>query len=333
MGELEASKTADELFGCFLHSKSDLDAEATLSELISKYVTPLIHEIVKYKLRVSSARQTLREADAAEVCSSVLIKVLERLHEWRLSSKEKQPCTILDYVAMATYHSCNQYWRDSNPKRNRTKNSLLYILSRSDEFAMWKKERDWICGLSSWKNKQTVADSTDVDRVSAKTIKKEKKSERLKAILLELNAPVRLNDLVNLMMRLEGIDSHDVETDALENIADSSRPSAEKKLEQQEFLKNLWSEILLLSEKQRTALLLSMRDEDGGSILPLLFSLRITTAKELVSAISMTKDQFGKFWSELPLDDLRIGSILGITRQQVINLRKCARERLARRIS
>lgn len=333
MGELEASKTADDLFVFFLHSPNDADAEATLSELISKHVTPLIHEIVKYKLRVSTARQSLREADAAEVCSSVLVKVLERLREWRLSSEKNQPRAFLDYVAMAAYHTCNQYWRDSNPMRNRTKNSLLYLFNRSDEFAMWKKERDWICGFNSWKNKQNVADSRALDQISAKSIKKENKFERLKAILLELNSPVRLNDLVTLMMRLEGVDSHETETDGLENIADTQRSSAEKKLEQQEFLKNLWSEILQLSEKQRTALLLSMRDEDGGSILPLFFSLRIATAKELVSALSMTSDQFGKFWSELPLDDLRIGSLLGITRQQVINLRKCARERLARRLS
>ena len=332
MGELEASKTADDLFLFFLHSQNETAAEATLSELISKYVTPLIQEIVKYKLRVSTARQSLREADAAEVCSNVLVKVLERLREWRTSSEKDQPRAFLDYVAMAAYHTCNQYWRDSNPVRNRTKNSLLYLFTRYDELAMWKKERDWICGFSSWKNKQNVADNKDLDQIIFKNFKKENKFDRLKGILMELNAPVRLNDLVNLMMRLEGIDSHN-ELDNLDDVADSRMLSAEKKLEQQEFLKNLWAEILQLSEKQRTALLLSMRDEDGGSILPLFFSLRIATTKELVSALSMTSDQFGKFWSELPLDDLRIGSLLGITRQQVINLRKCARERLARRIS
>lgn len=331
MGESEV-KTADELFARFLHSQNEAEAEAILSDLISKHVTPLIHEIVKYKLRVSTAKQSLREADAAEVCSSVLVKVLERLRKWRLNSENNQARAVLDYVAMAAYHTCNQYWRDSNPIRNRTKNSLLYLFNRSDELALWKKERDWICGLSSWKNKQNLADSTALDQISAKSLKKENKLERLKAIFLELNAPLRLNDLVNLMMRLEGIDSHDPESEGLENVVDSSKASAEKKLEQHQFLKNLWSEILQLSEKQKTALLLSMRDEDGGSILPLLFSLRIATAKELVSALSMSTDQFGKFWSELPLDDLRIASFLGITRQQVINLRKCARERLARRI-
>ena len=331
MGESEV-KTADELFARFLHSQNEAEAEAILSDLISKHITPLIHEIVKYKLRIGAAKHTFREVDAAEVCSTVLIKVLERLREWRLNSENNQARAVLDYVAMAAYHSCNQYWRDSNPMRNRAKNSLLYLFNRYDELAMWKIERDWICGFSSWKNKQDVTDTQALDQISAKSLKKQNKLERLKAILQEVNAPVRLNDLVNLVMRLDGIDPRDTESDELESIADSSRPSAEKKLEQHEFLKNLWLEIQKLSDKQRTALLLSMRDEDGGSILPLFFSLQITTAKELASKLSMTAEQFGKFWSELPLDDLRIGSLLGITRQQVINLRKCARERLARRI-
>jgi hypothetical protein len=34
----------------------------------------------------------------------------------------------------------------------------------------------------------------------------------------------------------------------------------------------------------------------------------------------------------LPLDDATIAGLLGLTRQQVINLRKSARERLARRL-
>ena len=46
----------------------------------------------------------------------------------------------------------------------------------------------------------------------------------------------------------------------------------------------------------------------------------------------MTVDDFAEVWKDLPWSDLRIAERLGITRQQVINLRKCARERLARRM-
>jgi hypothetical protein len=46
----------------------------------------------------------------------------------------------------------------------------------------------------------------------------------------------------------------------------------------------------------------------------------------------MTKEEFAEIWNHLPLDDNRIAEILNLTRQQVINLRKSARERLARRM-
>jgi hypothetical protein len=46
----------------------------------------------------------------------------------------------------------------------------------------------------------------------------------------------------------------------------------------------------------------------------------------------MPDEVFAGLWSRLPLDDASIAELLNITRQQVINLRKCARERLARRM-
>jgi hypothetical protein len=46
----------------------------------------------------------------------------------------------------------------------------------------------------------------------------------------------------------------------------------------------------------------------------------------------MDAGAFGELWNELPLEDTRIAVILRITRQQVINLRRSARDRLARRL-
>ena len=45
----------------------------------------------------------------------------------------------------------------------------------------------------------------------------------------------------------------------------------------------------------------------------------------------MRADELQLRWPELPFDDNTIAALLGATRQQVINLRKCARERLRRR--
>ena len=48
--------------------------------------------------------------------------------------------------------------------------------------------------------------------------------------------------------------------------------------------------------------------------------------------MGVPEDRFAELWNDLPLEDSAIAQLLGITRQQVINLRKTARERLARRM-
>jgi len=47
----------------------------------------------------------------------------------------------------------------------------------------------------------------------------------------------------------------------------------------------------------------------------------------------MPVERLASLWNKLPLQDADIALLLGITRQQVINLRKSARERLARRVA
>jgi DNA-binding CsgD family transcriptional regulator len=74
---------------------------------------------------------------------------------------------------------------------------------------------------------------------------------------------------------------------------------------------------------------LNLRDQDGYGID--LFPYRgIASIRQIADALEISIEEFARMWNELPLDDATIADRLGITRQQVINLRKAARERLAR---
>jgi CRP-like cAMP-binding protein len=53
---------------------------------------------------------------------------------------------------------------------------------------------------------------------------------------------------------------------------------------------------------------------------------------DVATALGMTAEELSAIWNDLPLDDLRIAALLNVTRQQVINLRKSARDRLRRRL-
>jgi hypothetical protein len=79
-------------------------------------------------------------------------------------------------------------------------------------------------------------------------------------------------------------------------------------------------------------LLLNLRDHEGGNALTLFVLLGIAGIDRLAAAVGMSANELAEIWSELPLGDAAIAARLGVTRQQVINLRKSARERLRRRL-
>ena len=66
----------------------------------------------------------------------------------------------------------------------------------------------------------------------------------------------------------------------------------------------------------------------------ILFSLvGIATLHQMATVMELRWENFVALWNNLPLPDAAIAEMLEITRQQVINLRKSARERLARRMA
>src|ERR1700752_1831382 len=96
MGDTPLVSNADDLFSLYLSTPNEAEAESALSQLISLHVTSLIHQIVNYKLRAGIGRNTVREADAEEVCSQALLKILEKLQQWRLSSENKETSHFMD---------------------------------------------------------------------------------------------------------------------------------------------------------------------------------------------------------------------------------------------
>ena len=107
-------------------------------------------------------------------------------------------------------------------------------------------------------------------------------------------------------------------------------PTADTILEHRDALEVLWREIRRLPRPQRAALLLNLRDADGGNAVALLVLLGVATFEAVAAAIGIAPEALASVWSTMPLDDLEIGRQLGLSRQQVINLRKAARRRLER---
>src|SRR5205085_11863617 len=105
----------------------------------------------------------------------------------------------------------------------------------------------------------------------------------------------------------------------------------ETKLDQRAHLEKLWAEICELPLRQRVALLLGLRDAQGRGVLALLPLIQIASLRQIAAALSLSAESLATLWNQLPLEDRAIAEAIGVTRQQVVNLRKCARERLRRR--
>ncbi|HYR27715.1 MAG TPA: hypothetical protein VEU30_04580, partial [Thermoanaerobaculia bacterium] len=70
--------------------------------------------------------------------------------------------------------------------------------------------------------------------------------------------------------------------------------------------------------------------EGGGSAIPLLVFTGVATLEEIAAALEYERADIELLWDRLPMADLEIAALLGTTRQQIISLRRAARERLER---
>lgn len=128
-----------------------------------------------------------------------------------------------------------------------------------------------------------------------------------------------------------GQDAGDAPPSAVERLRDQ-RPAILDVLTHREHLERLWAEILDLPPRQRAALLLNLRDDEGRGMIELWPQTGVAAMAEVARALDLTEAALRELWPTLPRDDQWIAERLGVTRRQVINLRKCARERLARRL-
>jgi hypothetical protein len=123
-----------------------------------------------------------------------------------------------------------------------------------------------------------------------------------------------------------------VELQAAHGLAGPAR-ALETEIDSRRRLAELWKEVRLLPAGQRAALLLNLRDANGQGVVELLPSTGVANFAELAAALNLSPSGLACIWNDLPLDDAAIAQQMGVTRQQVINLRKSARARLGRRLS
>jgi len=233
-------------------------------------------------------------------------------------------------------NSINHSFRQRYPRRLRLKNQLRYLLSHDPRFALWQDaDGDWLGGMAGC-HAQAVSAARLMEHAEkvfadAAPLESSNISETAAKLLAGLTGAARFRDLVSVLYDLLRIEEPAEVAEEAGGIAIGKDAQLQDKLEQGAYLQAIWDAIGELPLRHRAALLLNLRDRDGDGLIALLPATRVASIAEIARQLDFAADDFAAIWHELPWDDNRIAEHLGLTRQQVINLRQSARATLHRR--
>lgn len=301
----------------------DAERQCAVETLILRVAKPVISGILANK-----RGRTLRNEELDDIGATVTLRLVRRLQNVPFEEKASIS-NFEDYVARLTYNLVYDILRQRFPQRTRLKNRLQYVLTRDKRFLTWVVNGMTVAGLTEWGEREAIRGPGMIrQEADDRMLDRNNTAGALQALLLRFGKPLALNDLTTILGDLWGIG--DEYTPMPVDTTSGSTPLRE--LETRQHLTSLWAEIQALPAGQRTALLLNLRDAEGLNALAIFVMMGTTTLEGMAASLEMTNQELAAIWSELPIDDLTIAAKLGITRQQVINLRKSARERLSRRM-
>lgn len=330
----------DHLLVQFIDATDEEQADRRLVTLINEHAVPIVKEILgsslRFHLNNNSAAST---QDANDLFNDIITNLLARLRSIRSDRTQGAIADFRGYIAATAYNACNLYLRQKYPRRARLKNRLRYLLSHDPAFALWTNETSGlICGFAHWRDKSAVSPQRAFEKIqtaglTSTGIDRAQLSNLLNALFQLCGSPLKLDDVVNIVVDI--CHEKDQPDESLDTMVQLVAPALDFEivLEQQHMLALLWREVCELPGRQRLALLLNFKDARGQDLVSLLPYTRTATIEQIAEAIDLPLEEFLRLWNKLPLDDATIASLLGATRQQVINLRKSARERLERRMS
>jgi RNA polymerase sigma factor (sigma-70 family) len=338
----------DPLLEPLLLLAGDQQADDIISQLIALHAEPVIKGIISYKLHLH-CHHTIGQTDAGDIYQEAIVQLLEVLQQLRERPAANPVSDLRGLAAVIAHRACSRWMRRQFPERHAFKNRLYYLLTRQRGFALWQNEnKKLIAGFAIWQGEKNAAAEWRLERLSddeellarirlLKTGSQADWGGTLAAILDYLGNPVEFDKLVEALAALlqyedQPIESIDQIKDTIGFEASAGGPDAAWQVEKRIFLQRLWEEVRQLPLNQRMALLLNLRDTEGGGGIALFPALRIATLHQLAEVLEMSGEKLAEMWNDLPLEDARIGELLQLTRQQVINVRKAARKRLRRRL-
>jgi hypothetical protein len=299
-------------------ARDDNERAVAIEHLLTDIADPVIRRSLFHRLGP-------REPELEDIRGGVMLRLVRKLDELQRGVSDAIG-SFADYVAIVTFHAADDFLRRKQPQRALLSNRIRYLLTHDARFALWQFERELTCGLAKWCDRPANPRPLDPSLADPRQI-----GDSLARIFARTGGPLPFHDVVALFAASSTV--AEVTTPIEDADLHELTPSAFDQLASKQTAAHLWREIEELPPRQRAALLLNLREAGGGSAIPLLTVTGLATAEQVAELVGIPAAELASIWNDLPLDDNTIASRLGATRQQVINLRKCARERLARRLS
>ncbi|HYC93244.1 MAG TPA: hypothetical protein VEO54_28825 [Thermoanaerobaculia bacterium] len=300
------------------------DAEREIERLIATTRT-VTQAILARHVRAGTH---FRREDAQDVEAVIHLRLVQKLRALATSPAEAIR-NFHAYAATLTYNAVNDHLRKQFPERARLKTRVRYAASHDPRLAMWVATEGLLCGLAEWRSRHDAVTELP-PRVIARLagLDREDTAGALLEIFAATGSPVLLEPVVDGLA--EAWDVVDHATASLDQVPEGLLQPAPH--DDVHFMRALWKEIQELRPMQRKALLLNLRFSGETNVISLLVLARIARFDEIAAALELTRAELTVLWRALPMEDAAIAERFGLTRQQVINLRKSARERLARRL-
>lgn len=327
----------------FLDASNAPEEAAALARLIAEQIEPTIRRGLGFKLRLSRPQNDQNRHDLEEIYNDIQLRLIKRLRALKEDPVQNQIANLRGYVATVTRNTCDEYLRQRYPLRRSLKDRVRRHLLSHPEFALWEDaEHNWLAGFSGWQNagrgRTNVGELLELLKLEWKNVDVQRLelNDLLTTIFRVANGSLEVDQLTELIAGFWGIEDHLPETvDGTTLLNEQLRVDINPAtiIERRQSLELLWGEICHLPRRQRVALLLNLRNPQGINVITLLPATGVATFEQIALALEIPVAEFEQLWAQLPLDDLHLADYLGATRQQVINLRKTARERLLKRMN
>ena len=334
------SPELDPVLEPFLNAPLESAAEHDALRVLIDRVTPIIDGVFRGR-----AGAAVAAIEREELSSEAMLQLIRKLQEIKAEPPRQPIANYNGYAAVTAFNVVHAHFRRVHPERQRLRNRIRHVVRKAAHYSLWPSSSGhFVCGYAKWDG--TVAgecSEADLDRIPPLSpapvvswndaIGQPQIIRALDHLFEHAGKPVELERLVEKiaeLFRLPVSPAQVADKTPSERIDETA--SVESSLVYRSALTEVWREIDQLPPRQRIALLLGLRDENGSAITSLLVILRIAAFDELAAAVELSSDELAAIWDQLPLPDLAIAERLGLTRQQIINLRKSARERLARRL-